>query len=243
MKLIVTGAGGGIGSAVVRAAIESGHHVIASGRRAESLTELEALGAQTIAGDITDDTVRSALGQRASREGVDAVIATHGVTGAVALRELKSSVTRSIMTINALATIMLAEACGPALADAGGAFVATASQAGLRAERENSVYCASKWALVAWATQAQQDEAQRGFAIRAFCPGRTDAPMLHEANRRIAAAQGQTLDDYRQQVLRAMPLGRIGTPEEMASAALYLAAPAAAPRPAVLAVTGGEVPY
>lgn len=240
--ILVTGAGGGIGAAVVRAAVAAGNEVIAHGRRAQTLAPLSGERVSVIAGDITDSDHRGELAERMAAVSAQAVIATHGVTGALAFDQITPEAAQRIMEINTLSTIELAKLCAPPLQRAGGTFVATASQAGLRAEPGNSLYCASKWALVEWGRRAQQDEQQRGYAIRVLCPGRTDAPMLHEANRRIAAAEGVSLQDYEQRVFAELPMMRIACVEEIAAAALFLAAPMSAARPAVLAVTGGEVP-
>jgi NAD(P)-dependent dehydrogenase (short-subunit alcohol dehydrogenase family) len=240
--ILVTGAGGGIGSGVVRAALAAGHEVIAHGRRAETLQPLAGPGVTVLAGDITDAEHRRELAERVAAASAEAVIATHGVTGAVAFDRITPETARRIMDVNTISTIELARLCAPPLRRTGGAFVATASQAALRAEPGNALYCASKWPLLAWGRQAQRDQRERGYAIRVLCPGRTDAPMLHEANRRIAAAEGVALEDYEQRVFAELPLRRFASVEEIASAALFLAAPMSASRPAVLAVTGGEVP-
>lgn len=240
--ILVTGAGGGIGSGVVRAALAAGHEVLAHGRRAKTLEPLLAPGVTVMSGDIADTDHRLDLAKRVAAVSLDAVIATHGVTGAVAFDEITAAAARRIMEINAVSVIELAKLCASPLRRTGGTFVATASQAGLRAEPGNALYCASKWPLVAWAERAQLDQQRRGYAIRVVCPGRTDAPMLHEANRRIAAAQGLPLEDYERRVFADLPMKRLASVQEIAAAALFLAAPMAAPRPAMLAVTGGEVP-
>ncbi len=240
--ILVTGAGGGIGAGVVRAALAAGHDVLAHGRRPETLEPLLGEGVSVLAGDIADAVDRAELASWAADTSVEAVIATHGVTGAIAFDQIAPEAARRIMNINTISMIELARKCAPALRAAGGTFLATASQAGLRAEPGNSLYCASKWALVAWAEQARHEQRQRGYAIRVLCPGRTDAPMLHEATRRIAAAEGVEPEDYQERVFAELPMRRYATVAEIAAAALFLAAPMSADRPALLAVTGGEVP-
>lgn len=240
--ILITGAGGGIGSGVVKAALAAGHEVLAHGRRAETLQPLSARGLTTIVGDVTDPDQRQELAQRLAATSAEAVIATHGVTGAIAFDQISTDAALRIMAINTISMIELAKLCAPSLRRSGGAFVCTASQAALRAEPGNALYCASKWALLEWGRQTQRDERERGYAIRVLCPGRTDAPMLHEATRRIAAAEGATLQDYERRVFAELPMRRYASVGEIAAAALFLAAPMSAARPAMLAVTGGEVP-
>jgi 2-hydroxycyclohexanecarboxyl-CoA dehydrogenase len=145
------------------------------------------------------------------------------------------------MRINCSSIIRMTRELWPHLARVQGAVVIVASQAALRPERENSIDCASKWALLYWA-QAVGDVARGdGFAIRVLCPGRTDSAMLLEANRRIARTPSLSAGDYARATTQAIPLKRYASVDEIASAALLLAGPPGAALPRILAVTGGEV--
>ncbi len=104
----------------------------------------------------------------------------------------------------------------------GGVLLFTASKTGLVAQTDSPVYCASKGAVVMLAKALALDYAARGIRVNALCPGIIDTPML----RQFADAMpdpGAARAAYR----AAQPLGRLGTPEECAAAALWLVSPEA----------------
>src|SRR3989449_708513 len=104
----------------------------------------------------------------------------------------------------------------------GGVLLFTASKTGLVAQTDSPVYCASKGAVVLLAKALALDYATRGIRVNALCPGIIDTPML----RRFADAMpdpAAAWTEYR----AAQPMGRLGTPEECAAAALWLVSPEA----------------
>jgi len=104
----------------------------------------------------------------------------------------------------------------------GGVLLFTASKTGLVAQTDSPVYCASKGAVVLLAKALALDYAARGIRVNALCPGIIDTPML----RRFADAMpdpAAAWTEYR----AAQPMGRLGTPEECAAAALWLVSPEA----------------
>ncbi len=104
----------------------------------------------------------------------------------------------------------------------GGVLLFTASKTGLVAQTDSPVYCASKGAVVMLAKALALDYAARGIRVNALCPGIIDTPML----RRFADAMpdpAAAWTEYR----AAQPMGRLGTPEECAAAALWLVSPEA----------------
>lgn len=103
-----------------------------------------------------------------------------------------------------------------------GVMLFTASKTGLVAQTDSPVYCASKGAVVMLAKALALDYAARGIRVNALCPGIIDTPML----RQVADAMpdpGAAWAAYG----AAQPLGRLGTPEECAAAALWLVSPQA----------------
>jgi short-subunit dehydrogenase len=240
-RVLVTGAGGAIGAAVVRQLAAEGREVIAHDRSAQALAAVEAVASELVAGELTDQSHLAQLRERLAATALDGVIAAHGIAGAGALRSLDLERMRAILAINAGTIPALFDVAHASLACGGGTFVAVASQAALRGEPDNAVYCASKRALVGWATALAAPLAAGGVHVRVLCPGRTESPLLQEATERIARAEGRPLDQYVAEVLRLVPLGRYARAEETAAAAVYLMAKEA--RPIVLAAGGGEVPY
>jgi meso-butanediol dehydrogenase / (S,S)-butanediol dehydrogenase / diacetyl reductase len=99
----------------------------------------------------------------------------------------------------------------------GGVILLTASKTGLVAQTDSPVYCASKGAVVMLAKALALDYATRKIRVNALCPGIIDTPML----RRFADAMPDPDAAWREYGA-AQPMGRLGTPEECADAALWL---------------------
>jgi NAD(P)-dependent dehydrogenase (short-subunit alcohol dehydrogenase family) len=108
--------------------------------------------------------------------------------------------------------VMLAQAGG-----GGGVILFTASKTGLVAQTDSPVYCASKGAVVLLAKALALDYAARGIRVNALCPGIIDTPML----RHFADAMPDPAAAWATYGA-AQPMGRLGTPEECAAAALWL---------------------
>src|SRR5438034_10877829 len=98
-----------------------------------------------------------------------------------------------------------------------GVILFTASKTGLVAQSDSPVYCASKGAIVILAKALALDYAARGIRVNALCPGIIDTPMLH----RFADAKPDPAAAWTAYGA-AQPMGRLGTPEECAAAALWL---------------------
>ncbi len=242
MTVLVTGAGGAIGSAVVRQLAEEGREVVAHDLTAEALAAAADWAAESIVGDLTSASDLKALRRCFAGESLDAVIAAHGIPGAGALEHMSRKRIDAILAVNAVTIPALLRATLASLAaDGGGTFVAIASQAALRGEPDNAVYCASKWAVTGWVSAIAPHLAADGVHVRALCPGRTEGPLLESALEGFAAETGQTVEEYVADILKVIPLGRYARVEETAAAAVYLAETSSA-RPTILATSGGEVP-
>jgi NAD(P)-dependent dehydrogenase (short-subunit alcohol dehydrogenase family) len=126
------------------------------------------------------------------------------------------------------------------LARAAGAHVVVASQAGLVGEPNNGVYCAAKFGLVGWVRAMAAETPRTGVRVRALCPGCTDTPLLQAAFAGMARDAGVTYEEMAARRAAAIPVGRLGRPEDQAAAALLLAELGGI-GPTVAAVTGGEV--
>lgn len=239
--LLVTGAGGAIGTATVHAGLNRGYDVVAQDISVGVLEHLPADGVTRAVGDLTSEAgiaqVVAACGGR-----LDAVVAAHGVAGAGAFEGLDEDTMRLVMRVNSASIPPLFMALLDLLVAARGSFVAIASQAALRGEPANSIYAASKWAVRGWVEGIAPAMAERGVNVRALCPGRTESPLLDTAQRDSAVAMGVSYESFVSDRLAEIPVGRFAKPEEMATVALYLA-DADPQRPTVLAATGGEVSF
>jgi NAD(P)-dependent dehydrogenase (short-subunit alcohol dehydrogenase family) len=235
MKALVTGASGGIGSAVAEAFEKSGHGVLRQDLRAPADSS-----DGFVVGNLAEDGVLAELTRRVETEQVDCVVAAHGVAGAVDLRSIPVEQTRFVVTANTVSVLKLYDAVAPVLRARSGAFVVVASQAGLVGEANNGVYCASKFALVGWAREQARADAGAAPRLRVLCPGATETPLLVEAFEGMAASAGKTYEDILGSREAAIPAGRLGRPADLGAAAVWLAG-LTTRACIVAAVTGGEV--
>ncbi len=241
MRILITGASGGIGGAAALRALEDGHEVYAHGRDASRLAGLAERGAEVITGDLATEEGLSALSSRFDRAPLDAVIAAQGVPGGGAIDSFTDAELRRVLEVNYRSVVRLFRALRTGALQAGSRYVVVASQASLRSEPYDAVYCSSKWAALAWAEAQRKIEGDSGVRIRSLCPGRTVTPLFDDAMASFAAARGLSLEDFTADTLELIPLRRFASATETAESALFLASPD--PRPAVLAQTGGEVPW
>ena len=133
--------------------------------------------------------------------------------------------------MNVRGTYLMSRAVLPGMLEAGhGIIVNTASVAGSIGLPDRAAYCASKGAVIALTKQIAVQWAKAGIRCNCICPGTVDSPwvgrLLSEASDPVA---------HREALIARQPLGRLGTPSEVAAAALYLASDAAS------FITGSEL--
>jgi NAD(P)-dependent dehydrogenase (short-subunit alcohol dehydrogenase family) len=105
------------------------------------------------------------------------------------------------------------------VAAGGGSIVNVSSVAGLVGLRRRAAYCASKGAVIALTRALAVDHVEDGIRVNCVCPGTVDSPWV----RSLIEESGEDLAALRAR----QPMGRLGTPEEVAAAVLYLAGPSA----------------
>lgn len=237
MTVLVTGAGGTIGGAIVRRLVADGYRVLAHDLRPPEAPAGADGRVTPLAGDLTSAGGRDEIARQAAEHRLDGVVAAHGIDGAASLADLTPDLVRRVLTVNAATVIELHRLTRSALQAAGGAFVAVSSQAGIQGEADNVAYCAAKFAVVGWARAVQAADPRS--RVRVLCPGCTASPLLFDAQRRFAQARGVDPGAFLDERRRGIPLQRFAQPDETAAAAVFLLDPA--PRPSVLAYTGGEV--
>ncbi|HEV8617493.1 MAG TPA: SDR family oxidoreductase [Methylomirabilota bacterium] len=221
---VITGAASGIGRAsAVRFAAEGARLI---------LVDLEEPDAATLK---TGCFVRADVGRRADNERmIDACVERYGrldilfCNAGVNLPKLLPASSDEdidrVLDVNVKGPLYAARHAIQIMLgqDGGGVILFTASKTGLVAQTDSPVYCASKGAVVMLAKALALDYATRGIRVNALCPGIIDTPML----RRFADAMPDPAAAWTGYAA-AQPMGRLGTPEECAAAALWLVSPEA----------------
>lgn len=215
-KVLVTGAGQGIGRAIVELFVREGAAVIALDVNAEALKTLE--GCQTRVTDLLDAQAVAVAGAAAGT--LDVLV---NCAGYVDAGDLLATTERGLdlsFDLNVRATIRMTQSVLPAMLAAGqGVIVNIASVAGAMIGVPNRLaYCASKGAVVGLTRSIALDYVGRGIRCNAICPGTVQSPSLDE---RLAATGDAAA--ARAAFIARQPMGRIGTAEEVAFQALFLA--------------------
>ena len=218
-RALVTGAGSGIGEAVARGLHAEGAEVVLADLRAEAVEAIAAeLGerATPVTLDVRDEeAVRRVVGD------LDVLANVAGIGSTTTAPETALDTWEDVFAVNARGTFLCCKHAIPSMvARGGGSIVNMGSVAGLVGLRNRAAYCASKGAVIALTRALAIDHVADGVRVNAVCPGTVDSPWV----RRLVDEIGESLD-----ALRARhPMGRLGEPDEIAAAVLYLASDDAA---------------
>jgi NAD(P)-dependent dehydrogenase (short-subunit alcohol dehydrogenase family) len=234
---VVTGAASGIGAAIAERLAAEGARVVAADIDEQGLRAIadRVRGALTaVPVDVTDeDSVASLLGAAERGGPVDVLVNVAGVGSTTTAPDTALEVWERVLAVNARGTFLCCKHAIPPMAERGrGAIVNVASVAGLVGFRNRAAYCASKGAVVALTRAMALDHVSDGVRVNCVCPGTIETPWV----RRLVDEAGESLDALRAR----QPMGRLGTPDEVAEAALYLAGDGAAfVTGSVLTIDGG----
>ncbi len=226
---LVTGAGSGIGRATALALAREGARVLVSdveagGGQATTRAIREAGGeARFQRTDVTrEDEVAALVAAAVESWGrLDCAVNNAGITGSGgAIPDLELEQWNRTLAVNLTGVFLCLKYEIPAMRERGGAIVNMASGAGLIGVPGLPHYCASKHGVLGLTKTAALENARSGVRVNAICPGSTDTPLL-----RGAMSSDPRLEEL---VLSNIPSGRLGRPEEIAEAAVWLCSDRAA---------------
>ncbi|HUY74589.1 MAG TPA: SDR family NAD(P)-dependent oxidoreductase [Candidatus Dormibacteraeota bacterium] len=222
-RALVTGAAGGIGSAIARDLDSLGATVIVADVNLEGGRQVAASlrSGTALEVELTDPTSVAKLAQDALAGGpVDVLINCAGWERIVPFAESTPEEWDRQIAINLRAPIQLCHALLPGMSERGwGRIVNISSDAGRVGSSGESVYSACKAGLLGFTKTLARETARKGVTVNAVCPGPTDTPLLQSVKEKSP--------NLIEALKRGIPVGRLGEPRDVAGAVAFLCTPRA----------------
>lgn len=220
---LVTGAAQGMGAAHARRLAEAGARVAVNDRIAsDALSSLaEEIGGLAVSGDVSVRADVRAIVDQVTRwaDAPDVLVANHAYMTMTSILEADLNDWWRVLDTNLGGTFALIQACLPGMRARGrGRIVVISSEWGIVGWPEATAYCASKAGLIALVKTLGRELAPEGIIVNAVAPGVTNTPQLAVD----AHAAGVPVADVIESYSRAIPLGRVGEVDELASTVLML---------------------
>ena len=216
-KALVTGAAGGIGSAIIARLQAEGAKVAAA--------DLDLSGTaadHALPGDLTNTGYADALPGRAAEAmgGLDILINNAGIMRRGPVTASTDEDFSISVAVNVEAPFRLCRAAIPVMAEAGGgAIVNTASCWGVHPGPDHALYCMTKAAVASLTQCMGRDHAHQGIRVNAVCPNEVDTPMLRTG----FELRGFDPDTAIADLGKTVPIGHVASPEEVADVVIFLA--------------------
>ena len=229
---LVTGAGRGIGRAIVDLFDLEGASIAACDRDNESLNKLKDHPQQhgteclTCVCDVSDsDDVKSAVDNVISRFGrIDILVNNAGVSYIVPFLEMDDETWDRTIAVNLRGTYLFCKAVLPHMVKQGeGKIINMSSQSGKLGNSHYAAYCASKSGIIGLTQSLALEFAEHGININAICPGVVFTPMWEEMIPDYARKRGIQPGEVKAYFESKIPLKRLAIPEDVANVALFLA--------------------
>ncbi|MCP4923923.1 MAG: 3-oxoacyl-[acyl-carrier-protein] reductase [bacterium] len=216
-KALVTGASGGIGSAIATALHAQGATVALSGTRTDALERLAfKLGSRchVLACNLNDREEVEGLVQRAEDAlgQVDILVNNAGITRDTLMARMKNEDWDSVLNINLTSAFLLTRASLKAMMRRrSGRIINISSIVGVTGNPGQTNYCASKAGIIGLSKSLAQEVASRGITVNCVAPGFIRSAMTDQLN-----------EDQSKVICAKIPTGKIGSPEDIAAACVYL---------------------
>ena len=245
---IVTGAGSGLGrAAAIRFGAEGASVACVDLDRTGAEETVSAMGERglVVTADVTteDDTERM-VAETTDYFGPPTVLyANAGIGGRGAAAEVGLELWQAVLAVNLTGVWLSAKSCLPAMIDAGGgSIINQGSITGLIGFPNSAAYSASKGGVVALTRQMAVDYAPHNVRVNAICPGVIETPLLRRSWALAQGVEESEVDDLLAQHWHPqIPMGRLGTADDIAAIAVYLASDESAwTTGSILTVDGGQ---
>ncbi len=217
-KVLLTGATGGIGQAVLKAFIKAGATVVASGTRQEVLEEIcGKLGdkAIPITCNLRDqESIKSLVNLSIEKMGsIDILVCNAGITQDNLSMMMKIDDWNDVINVNLTSTFLLNQLASKImLKQKFGRVVNIASVVGVTGNPGQANYVASKAGMIGFTKSIADEFATRNITFNCIAPGFIDSPMTDKLN-----------EVQKKEIAKRIPIGRMGKPEEIAHGVLFLA--------------------
>lgn len=236
-SVLVTGGGTGIGEAIARKFAAEGAKVTVTGRREEPIKTIAAeIGGHYVAGDVSvpEDAARMVDEAVAAHGGLDVLVNNAGVARYAPLEGTTDDLFDFQMDINVRGPFLMTRAALPHLLERRGSVINVSSTLAVRGLPRASVYGATKAAVHAFTLHWAAELSPRGVRVNCICPAVVETPIFE------TMMPPEDVPGMLEELKAIHPVGRIGRPEDVAGAALYLASDDAAwVTGTILTVDGG----
>ena len=219
---LVTGGTSGIGLATAKQFVNEGAYVFITGRREPELAAaVKEIGRNVtgVQGDVSNLTDLDRAFEQIQREKgkLDVVFANAGIAKYAPFGRITEEFYDSIFDVNVKGLLFTVQKALPMLPD-GASIILNSSIVGTKGLSSNSVYSATKAAVRSFARTWTTDLKDRRIRVNAISPGSIDTPGLNDL-----LASSETGEQRKKMIANSVPLGRFGTPDEIAKAVVFLA--------------------
>ena len=232
---LITGASGGIGSAIAKNLSQQGAHVILHGTRAGRLEELASeigTNISVVTANLSDrEAVGGLVSEAAKATGaIDILVNNAGITRDNLFMRMKDEEWDDVLEVNLTSSMLLCRSAIRAMMKARwGRIISISSIVGVTGNPGQTNYAASKAGMIGFSKSLAAEVASRGITVNVVAPGFIETPMTDELT-----------DEQKQKLLGNVPAGRLGSSQEVAAAVSFLASEEAAYMTgATLHVNGG----
>jgi len=227
---IITGGAGGIGAAIARRYAAEGARVVIADRNSEACIQLASeigSGALGLPVDVTDlASIQSLIEATVKATGtIDILVNNAAVFDLAPIVEITETSYDRVFAINVKGALFTLQAVAKQMITQGrgGKIINISSQAGRRGEPLVAVYCASKAAVISLTQSAGLDLIKHRINVNSIAPGVVDTPMWDQVDALFAKYENRQPGEKKRLVGEGVPYGRMGLPEDLTGAAVFLA--------------------